>query len=146
MLRASTIWLVVSTASLMLSGGCYDSAALVKQVRNDSLRNQSHEIDLGQFRTTIPRDSATNTIIEIELQLFGTVPQYRIPAIEKQLKADGYHLRAETLVAIRQTTDEELAEANLGTLRARLKQVVNSVLKNAPIKSIGIEQILIVEK
>ena len=60
------------------------------------------------------------------------MPQYKIPAIEKQLKADGYKLRHDTLVAIRQTTDEELAEPNLGQLRNRLMQVANNVLDDAP--------------
>lgn len=139
------VWATL-TAFALLTGGCYDSKALVEQVRTDALRSQMHELDLGLYHTTMPRDPATNTITEIELQLFGTVPQYKIPAIEKQLKADGYKLRSDTLVAIRQTTNEELTEANFGKLRARLLQVANNVLKEAPIKSIGVEQIRIVER
>ena len=94
----------------------------------------------------MPRDPNTGTLTEIELRLFGTAPQYKIPAIEKQLKADGYKLRYDTLVAIRQTTAEELGEPNLGQLRTRLMQVVNEVLKDAPIQSIGVEKIRIAEK
>ena len=30
--------------------GCYDSSALVNQVRSDALRSQTHEIDLGLYR------------------------------------------------------------------------------------------------
>jgi hypothetical protein len=132
--------------SLAVCGGCYDSQALVEQVRTDALRSQTHEVDLGLYRTTMPRDPESNSLMEIELQLFGTVPQYRIPAIEKQLKADGYRLRYDTLVAIRETTSEELAEPDLGQLRARLTHVANNVLEDAPIKSIGVEQIRIIDK
>ena len=82
----------------------------------------------------------------LDLELFGTVPQYRIPAIEKQLKADGFKLRHDTLVAIRQTTDDELSEPNLGQLRNRLMKVANGVLEGGPIQSIGVENIRIVEK
>jgi HAMP domain-containing protein len=145
-MRVKLLLRIALVAVLLFAGGCYNSKALVEQVRTDALRSQTHEIDLGFYRTTMPRESATNSTTEIELQLFGTVPQYRIPAIEKQLKADGFKLRSETLVAIRETTNEELAEANFGKLRARLMLVANDVLKDAPIKSIGVEQIRIVEK
>ena len=116
-------------------------------MRSDALRSQTHEIDLGLFRTTMPRDPITSTLTEIELRLFGTVPQYKIPAIEKQLKADGPKLRSDTLVAIRETTAEELGEPNLGPApHSADGESPTSVLKDAPIQAIGVEKIRIVEK
>jgi HAMP domain-containing protein len=132
-------------AAALLSG-CYDSSALLNEVRSDALRSQTHEINLGLYRTTMPRDANTNSLTEIELRLFGTVPQYKIAAIEEQLEADAPKLRYETLIAIRKTTAEELGEPDLGKLRARLMQVANSVIKDAPIQSIGIEKIRIADK
>jgi hypothetical protein len=137
---------VLLGASLILFNGCYDSSALVNQVRSDALRSQTHEIELGLYRTTMPRDSETNLLTEIELRLFGTVPQYKIAAIEEQLEADSPKLRYETLIAIRKTTAEELGEPDLGKLRTRLMQVANNVIKDAPIQSIGVEKIRIAEK
>ena len=131
-------------AWLAVCGGCYDSRALVDQVRSDALRNRLHEVDLGVYRTTMPRDPVTNVSLEMKLHLFGTVPQYRIPAIEKQLKTEGYRLRFETLAAIRETNTKELAEPDLGHLRSRLTSVVNNVLTEAPIKSVGFEDFQIV--
>lgn len=125
--------------------GCYDSHALLEQVRDEALRSTTHEIDLGFYRTTMPRDRDTNALAGLELQMFGTVPQYRIPAIEKQLKADGYRLRSATLAAIRETTAEELAEPDLAHLRARLALVANTVLADAPLQSIGFEHVRIVD-
>jgi hypothetical protein len=139
-------WCAGWALNLVVCAGCYDSKALVDQVRSDALRSQTHEIDFGHYRTTMPRDLNTSTLTEIELQLFGTAPQYKIHAIEKQLKADGYKLRSDTLVAIRQTTAEELGEPNLGQLRTRLMQVANNVLEGGPIQSNGVEKIRIVEK
>jgi hypothetical protein len=135
---------VAAAVGVAACGGCYDSRALVDQVRTDALRNRMHEVDLGFYRTTMPRDRATNSYTEMELRLFGTVPQYRIRAIEKQLNTDGYRLRHETLAAIRETTREELAEPDLTHLRARLTKVANNILEDAPIKSIGFEQIRII--
>jgi len=129
---------------LAVCGGCYDSRALVEQVRSDALRNRLHEVDLGVYQTTMPRDPVTNSFVEMKLHLFGTVPQYRIPAIEKQLKSEGYRLRYETLAAIRHTKSAELAEPDLAHLRSRLTKVVNNVLTEAPIKSVGFEDFQIV--
>lgn len=132
--------------SLAILPGCIDSKALVEQVRSNALSSQTHEVDLGAFRTTMPRDAESGSFTELRLHLFGTVSQYRIPAIKKQLKADGYRLRSDMLVAVRKTTSEELTEPSLGHLRARLMQIANNVLTDAPIQSIGVEKIRIVEK
>jgi len=134
----------ILAAGVAACAGCYDSAALLDQVRTDALRSRMHEVDLGFYRTTMPRDRTNDAFVEMELRMFGTVPQYRIAEIEKQLKADGYRLRYETLAAIRQTTAEELAEPDLGHLRERLTLVVNNVLADAPIKSVGFKHVRIV--
>ena len=81
-LRAAALGL-----SLLACTGCYDSHALVDQVRTDALRNRLHEVDLGTYRTTMPRDPKTNLLMEMELHLFGTVPQYRIHSIENGSRA-----------------------------------------------------------
>jgi hypothetical protein len=138
--------LVTSFAAAVPLAGCYDSSALVNQVRSEALRSQTHEIDLGLYRTTLPSDPDTGRLSEIELQLFGTVPQYKIATIKKQLKADAPQLRYDTLIAIRETSAEELGEPDLGKLRNRLMQVANSVIKDAPIQAIGVEKIRIVNK
>jgi hypothetical protein len=138
--------LVTFAGAALACTGCYDTKALVEQVRTNARRSLTHEIDLGKFHTTLPRDLNRASITVLDLELFGTVPQYRIPAIEKQLKADGFKLRHDTLVAIRQTTDDELSEPNLGQLRSRLMKVANGVLEGGPIQSIGVENIRIVEK
>ena len=143
-IRFRPLLLAICAACLAVCGGCYDSRALVDQVRSDALRNRLHEVDLGEYRTTMPRDPVTNASLEMKLHLFGTVPQYRIPAIKKQLKTEGYRLRFETLAAIRETSSQELAEPDLGHLRSRLTSVVNNVLTEAPIKSVGFEDFQIV--
>src|SRR5262249_25142846 len=115
-------------------------------VRTDAQRNRLHEVDLGTFRTTMPRDSKTSLMTQMELHLFGNVPQYRIRTIEDRLETDNYRLRSEMLAAIRETTGDELADPDLAPLRDRLTQVVNGILTDTPIKSIGIEDIKIVSE
>jgi hypothetical protein len=132
------------TFLLLTCVGCYDAHALIEQIRIDALRNRLHEVDLGTFRTTMPRDPKTNLLMQMELHLFGTAPQYRIHAIEERLESEGYRIRSETLAAIRKTNGDELSEPDLTSLRNRLEQVVNNVLSDAPIKSLGIKDLKIV--
>jgi hypothetical protein len=124
-------------AAVLVCGGCYDGKMIIDRVRSAALRNRLEEVDLGTFRTTMPRDPATNAFAEIEIHVFGTAPRYQVRSIERQLDDDGYRLRHDTLLAVRNTTLEELAEPDLAKLRERIEQVVNNVLDDAPVKSIG---------
>jgi hypothetical protein len=127
--------------ALSLSTGCYDGEALINDVRSAALRTRLVEIDLGSYRTTMPRTRNESEATEIELHIFGTVPRYRVPAIEKVLAADGYRLRHETIAAVRKATAAELAEPDLAALRARLEKVINARLADASVKSIGFYEV-----
>jgi hypothetical protein len=116
---------------------CYDGEALIHQARSAAHNNSLAEIDLGSYETTLPRDQNTDAITELNIHIFGTVSRYHVPAIEKQLRLDEYRLRHETLTAVRKTTRDELAEPSLAQLRERIEKVVNNILAEAPIKSIG---------
>jgi len=124
-----------------LCAGCYDGDALINEVRSAALRTRLVEVDLGSYRTTMPRKRHESEATEIQLHIFGTVPRYRIPEIEKQLQSDGYRLRHETLAAVRESTAEELAEPNLTALRTRLEEVLNAALPDAPVKSVGFYEV-----
>jgi hypothetical protein len=126
---------------LCLCGGCYDSDALVNDARSAALKNRAAEIDLGTYHTTLPRDPDTNSFTELLIHIFGTVPRYQVSSIEKQLQADAYELRHRTLAAVRSTTRAELAEPDLEQLRSRIEKVVNDVLADASVGSIGFYEI-----
>jgi hypothetical protein len=122
---------------LILVPGCYDGEALVEQARSVALNTRLAEVDLGTYRTTLPRDPQTGLFIEMEVRVFGTVPRYRVPEIEKQLKTEEYRLRHETLAMLRRSSREDLADPNLSEMRTRIEHVINGILENAPVKTIG---------
>jgi hypothetical protein len=126
---------------LVLCAGCYDGKALIEDARSQALRTRLVEVDLGSYCTAMPREPQTSETAELSLHIFGTVPRYRVPEIEKQLEADGYRLRHETLAAVRHATPVELAEPSFDRLRARIEEVVNQNLKEAPVKSIGFYEV-----
>src|SRR5215211_8881942 len=127
--------------ALVLCAGCYDGSEMVKQAQSAALKTRLAEIDLGKFTTTLPRDPVTNRFTAVDIHIFGTVPRYRLAAVTKQLKADEYRVRHETLAAVRKSTHEELAEPTFAQLRARIEKVVNGVLEDAPVKEVGFYQL-----
>lgn len=139
----SISWLLSSAvvAWLALSTGCYDGSAMVKQAQSAALNTRLAEIDLGKFQTTLPRDPNTNNFTALDIHIFGTVPRYQLAAVTRQLKAEEYRMRHETLAAVRKSSREELAEPNFAQLRARIEKVVNGVLADAPVKEIGFYQL-----
>ena len=127
--------------ALSLMSGCYDGEAMLKQAKSTALSSSVVEVDLGKFRTTLPRDPNTNTFIELELHVFGTVSRAHFADVKKQLRTDDYRLRQETLTAVRSSTREELSDPTLAQLRARIEQVLNKVLTDAPLNEVGFYQL-----
>jgi hypothetical protein len=134
-------WGAILAVALALCAGCYDGSSMVKEAQSAALKTRLAEIDLGKFQTTLPRDPVTNHFTAIDVHIFGTVPRYQLAAVTKQLKADEYRVRHETLAAVRKSTREELAEPSFAQLRARIEKVVNSVLEDAPVKEVGFYQL-----
>lgn len=149
--RRETAWLLLGMwpwtgLAILVCGGCYDGDRLVEMARDEAIRSQLEEIDLGTYCTTLPRDSQTAVITEIEFRIFGNAPHYRAVEIVKQLESDEYRLRYTVLTAVRQAAREEFAEPDLTTLKQRLKVVANGVLEDAPLTSIGFAQLRFVNR
>ncbi len=124
-----------------MSAGCYDGEALVREARSTALSTRLAEVDLGKFQTTLPRVASSDSLTDLDLHIFGTVPRHRLSALKTQIKVDDYRLRHELLAAVRGATPEELAEPSLAQLRERIEHVVNAILSDAPVKSIGFYQV-----
>jgi len=136
-------WLTAGAVSIALCGGCYDGNALLQQAQSAAAKSRLIEVDLGSFKTTLPRDEKSALFTDLDLHIFGTVSRYRLSAVKKQIKSDEYRLRSETLAAVRKCTPAELAEPNLSQLRQRIEKVVNGILAEAPVKEIGFYQLML---
>jgi hypothetical protein len=137
-------WLLA--LAMVSFGGCYDGEALVELARAEAIQSQLDEVELGAYRTTLPRDENSAATTEIEFEIFGNAPHYRVAEITQQLATDGYRLRYGVITEVRQATAEELGEPNLTALKERFKEVANQVLANAPITSIGVKRLRFVHR
>ena len=52
--------LIAISIGLFSAAGCYDGDALVQRVRDRSIRTRLEEVDLGEFRVTLPRDEVSS--------------------------------------------------------------------------------------
>ena len=144
--RSARSLMALAISALLSCAGCYDGERLLQQARAKTMRTGLEELDLGTYRTTLPRDPATAVVTEIEFQIFGNLPRYRIPEVETQLESDGYRLRYAILTAVRQATAADLADPDLVAIRKRLADVANELLAEAPIHSIGFEALRFVQR
>jgi hypothetical protein len=128
---------VVALLAVALSPGCYDGDLLVNEARSAAHNSRLAEVDLGHFITTLPRDRKNDTFTDLEVHLFATVPRSRISSVNKQLAMEEYRLRHDLLAAVRSATAEELAEPSLAQLRKRVSEVVDAILADQSVKSIG---------
>ncbi|HEY3392141.1 MAG TPA: hypothetical protein VGK58_05515 [Lacipirellulaceae bacterium] len=135
--------LALTAFLLSTNCGCYDGDSLVTQARSAALSTHLAEVDLGLFHTSLPRDPKTGSVTQVRLRIFGNVPRYQVAAIEQQLRIDEYRLRHETIAAVRATSTEELADPSLASLRQRIERIVNGILDEAPVKTIGFYEVAI---
>jgi hypothetical protein len=125
--------------------GCYARQSLIESAGAEVSRSGLEEIDLGAFRTSMPRAGMAGRSTEISFRVFANVPHYRSNDLAKRIQAEEYRLRFETLAAVRQTTREELDDPKLSVFRGRIEKVTNSVLDDASIDSIGLADLQLVE-
>lgn len=131
------------TAALigLLTTGCYSSEGLITKTRNKAIRTRIDEVELGEFRVTLPRDVTTGEMTEMTLRLFGESERYKINEIEDDLKARGPKIEDTAIRTLRETNREDLIDPDLKKLRTRLLAAMNEELNGAPLKSIGFYEI-----
>jgi flagellar basal body-associated protein FliL len=140
------LWLLRLTllGAAVACTGCYDGEKILRRARNDAIKTRLEEVDLGEFRVTLPQDPKNNEMTEVVLHVFGSSVRYRIAAIKRRLEDEEFLLRQAILEAIRNTTNEDLADPRLTLLRDRLLAAVNSVLDDKPVESIGFHDVRLV--
>lgn len=135
--------LLLAALVAVSQSGCYDGQQLVTQARSAALDTRLAEVNLGSYHTSLPRDPKSGLTTLLGLHVFGAVPHYRVTEINRQLAIEEYRLRHEIIAAVRATSNEELAEPSLKTLRARIEHIVNGVLEEAPVEAIGFYEVTI---
>jgi hypothetical protein len=117
--------------------GCYDRDAIVEARHEETKLVPLKEIDVGEFRITLPHSPGAPGGGVVEFHAFGQVAARDSDDVAGALALNAPELRYRVLLLVRSLTRQELDEPTLTTLRAGIAEVANSALDKKRIKNIG---------
>ena len=117
--------------------GCYDAKALVDARWAVAVRARLVEVDLGEYRITLPKPFTELERAEISFHVFGQVAHNDLSKAKKSLEKTTPDLRHRLLLAVRQMRMTEIADPSLESLRANITDAVNELVEGDPVKSVG---------
>jgi hypothetical protein len=117
--------------------GCYDAKALVEARRAVAVRARLEEVDLGEFRITLPGPYTERKRAEIHFRAFGQVANRDLKLVQETLEKNGPDLQNRLLTVVRQMKMQEIQEPSLATLRHRIASAINDNLPGDPVQSVG---------
>lgn len=126
----------LSLASLT-SVGCFDADAMIDARRVIAIRARLVEVDLGEFRVTLPHAVERTDSSELHFHVFGQVANRELKKVEEMLKKKGPEIRHRMLIVARLLTIEDLEDPKLSALRSRIAEVANESLEDEPIQAVG---------
>lgn len=129
--------IAIATLTATLSTGCYTHNSLIERVRSRAIRLRIEEVEIGEFRVTLPRNDRTSELTEVDLRIFGLSPRYKINEIERELEEREYAIRDNTLKVLRNLTHDDLVDPDLDTIRDQLLVLYNQLLDEEPLEGLG---------
>lgn len=135
-LRGNSLILLALGACSGLSG-CYDAKALVDARRAVAVRARLVEVDLGEYRVTLPKPFTELERAEVNFHAFGQVAHRDFAKAKKTIDQFAPDLRHRLLLAVRQMRMAEIADPSLQTLRKNIAEAVNEMVEGNPVQSVG---------
>ena len=117
--------------------GCFNAEAMVEARRAVAIKARLEEVDLGEFRVTLPRPPQSNEVAEIQFHAFGHVANRDLRVVQEALEEHGPEFRHRLLLATRQLGMREIEDPYLQSLRRQIAEVVNETLPGEPLQSVG---------
>lgn len=136
-LRYSTAQGLLALVAFSALVGCYDAKALIEARRAVAVRARLVEIDLGEYRVTLPRPYTELERAEVNFHVFGQVSHNDLANAKQSLEEFGPDLRHRLLLAVRQMKMTEIADPSLTSLRESITNTVNEMIEGDPVKSVG---------
>ncbi len=118
-------------------GGCYNADALIKARRETAIKARLVEVELGDFRITLPGPYTERKRAEIHFRAFGQVANRDLKLVRATLRKNGPDLQNRMLLVVRKMKIEEIQEPRLTTLRESLASAINETLPGDPLQSVG---------
>jgi hypothetical protein len=117
--------------------GCYEATALIDARREVAIKARLVEVDLGEFRITLPGPYSERKRAEIHFRAFGQVANRDLKMVRRTLESNGPDLQNRMLLVVRQMKMSEIQEPALNTLRESLATAINDTLPGDPLQFVG---------
>jgi len=129
--------LASALACLAACSGCYDAESLAAARRDDANGLKLVEVDVGQYRVTLPKLPGMDGAGVIGFHAFGQVANRDKEFVTEQLKEREPELRHRMLLAVRRLKRDGLEEPDLESLRDQVHDVLNAMLGDDIVHHIG---------
>lgn len=128
---------VMTLAGAVVLTGCLDADALKESRSKAREEIKLAEIDLGEFRVSLPHQPGEPGAGLVDFHAFGEVTHGDHQATAKSLAECVPELRAALLLCIRGLSPEQLEDPQLADLRSSIADVVNRSLDKKLVQSVG---------
>lgn len=122
--------------------GCFNANAMIEKRRAIAILTRLEEVDLGEFRISIPRPSDEVAAAEIIFHAFGQVKNRDLKLVQSSLEIPSPDLRHRLLIASRSLSIQDLEDPKLSQLRENIASVINEDFEDDPVQSVGFYKFL----
>lgn len=129
--------LAFALAAVAVLPGCVDGGALVQAQQDETELVRLDEIDMGEYRITLPPASDDAGGAAVEFHIFGQVAMRDRAKVAEDLALNSPELRYRILLLVRSMTRAQLDEPGLETLRSGIAKLANAALDKKLIKNVG---------
>lgn len=128
-------WLLLLTVAIQV--GCFDAEVIIASRRAIAIRARLEEVDLGEYRVTLPQFTEHSDPAQLDFHIFGQVANRELKAVKKALEDYGPEIHHQLILEARSLSEQELEDPELTSLREDIAKVVNETLDGDPVQLIG---------
>jgi len=105
--------------------------------RKVAILARMEEIDLGEYRLTLPRPVQSTEMAEIQFHAFGHVANRDLDEVTEAIETLGPELQHQLLLAVRGLALKDIEDPQLELLRTQIVSVINATLPGEPLHAVG---------
>jgi hypothetical protein len=117
--------------------GCFDGSAILQAHEKETNLVRLDEVDIGEYRITLPHAPGRTGGGVIEFHVFGQVARRDRDKVASALQFNSAEIRYRVLLLTRGLTQEQLDEPKLTTLRTQITKIANASLETKMVRNVG---------
>jgi hypothetical protein len=129
--------LAVALLATIALPGCFDGSAILQAHEKETDLVRLDEVDIGEYRITLPHPPGRAGGGVLEFHIFGQVARRDRDKVASALQFNSAEIRYRVLLLTRGLTPEQLDEPKLTTLRTQITKIANASLESKMVRNVG---------